>query len=262
MSAMMGSMQLIPVRTPLLKQGDDLSQVIATHSGSLAAHDIIVVSSKALATCEGASVDLAALHVSTEAQQWAARCGRTPSFCQAVREELTRLSGTALRWCRGAVLTEVKPAGMLRGSILTANAGMDESNVERGRAIGWPKDPPLRARLLRSRIEQMSGALPLAVIVSDSCCHPRRLGVTAFALAVSGIEPHHTEHGSKDLFRKPLTITVEAVADQLATAANMLMGNAGQSVPACIIRDHGIALGDYEGWVQGVEREEDLFGGE
>lgn len=253
-------MQLLPIRTPLLRSGDDLSAVIATSAGPLAAHDIVVVSSKIIATCEGAIIDLSALSPSQDATAWAASCKRSPAFCEAVRGELVRLHGTVRRACPGALLTEVKPSGMRRGSILTANAGLDESNAGQHRAIGWPIDPALSARLLRCSLQHVNGGIPLAVIVTDSCCLPRRLGVIAFALAVSGMQPFRSEQSTPDLFGKPLTITVEAVADQLATAANMLMGNAAQSTPACIIREHGITLQDYEGWVEGVDREEDVFG--
>jgi F420-0:gamma-glutamyl ligase len=178
------------------------------------------------------------------------------------------------------------------GVILTANAGMDESNTPEGTAIGWPEDPVKSAKGIRQRIMQNSdqflvsscwllvrkiirngifGKLKtnnyqlttrrLAVLITDSCVRPRRWGVVAFALTCAGIDPFKDEAGNDDLFGKKLKITREATADQLATAANMLMGNAGQSVPAVIIRDHGLTLSDYEGWVPGIDPEEDLFKG-
>ena len=101
----------------------------------------------------------------------------------------------------------------------------------------------------------------IAVILSDSCCRPRRWGVTAYALAVAGIDPLHDQKGAHDLYGREIRITQEAVADQLATAANMLMGNADASTPAVIMRDHKTPLSDYEGWVPGIAREEDLFAG-
>ena len=75
----------------------------------------------------------------------------------------------------------------------------------------------------------------------------------------SGLDPLLSQKGKTDLFGKPLKITTEAVADQLATAANFLMGNAAQSIPAVIIRDHGLTLSDWEGWIPGIEPEKDLF---
>ena len=69
------------------------------------------------------------------------------------------------------------------------------------------------------------------------------------------------QKGKQDLFGKELKITTEAIADQLATAANTLMGNASQSTPIVIIRDHGIPLSDFAGWVPGIEPSADLFRG-
>ena len=102
--------------------------------------------------------------------------------------------------------------------------------------------------------------LHTAVLLTDSTCRPRRLGVTALALTVSGFDPLRSLIGMKDLFGKDLRLTQEAVADQLATAANMLMGNAGESVPAMIIRNHGIPFSNFEGWVPGIAPKDDLFG--
>ena len=79
------------------------------------------------------------------------------------------------------------------------------------------------------------------------------LGVTAFALVCVGLDPLLSQQGVEDLFGKPLRITTEAIADQLATAANFVMGNAGQSTPAAIIRAHGLRLSDFAGWVPGIE---------
>ncbi len=101
---------------------------------------------------------------------------------------------------------------------------------------------------------------PPAILLSDSTCSPRRRGVTAIALACCGIDPFTNAIGTNDLYKRKMTMTMEATADQLATAANMLMGNAAQSIPAVIIRDHGLPFTDFCGWVEGMEREEDMFG--
>ncbi|MBU1123155.1 coenzyme F420-0:L-glutamate ligase, partial [Patescibacteria group bacterium] len=112
----------------------------------------------------------------------------------------------------------------------------------------------------RSKIENITGK-KIAVILTDSCCRPRRIGVSAYALTVSGIDPLEDRIGKKDLFGKELLMTMESRADQLATATNMLMGNTNESIPAAIVRDHGLELSDFEGWVDGIEPEEDLFAG-
>lgn len=282
-------MLLVPLQTPLLKPGDDLAAILIKE-GTMQAGDIVVISSKAVATVEGAMVDLQTFTPSTEAEKLSEQTGRSPAFNQAMLEELQRLHGSVISTCPGAALTELRPSLVTKTaarfstrddkpwSILIANAGLDESNAPEGFAIGWPVDPVASVRKLRGLLvdwligyqnlkqktkqpDNQTTKPSLGIILSDSCCRPRRLGVTAFALAVSGLDPLQSQKGKEDLFGKSLRITTEAVADQLATAANFLMGNAGQSVPAVIIRDHGLTLSEWEGWVPGIEPEEDLFRG-
>lgn len=273
---------LIPIAAPLLKSGDDLAGIFRAAADILPG-DILAISSKAVATVEGAMIDLRTLEPSPPADDLSGRTGRSARFCEAMLRELDRLNGRIIGAVNGAALTEVKPSLVRQRcsratrddrhywSILVANAGLDESNVPEGFAIGWPRDPVASVRKLRKelekRIKRNKGDKGhkryerIAIILTDSCCAPRRSGVTAFALAASGIDPLQSQKGRKDLFGRPLSITVEAVADQLATAANFLMGNAEQAIPAVIIRDHGLALSDWEGWVPGIESAEDLFGG-
>jgi coenzyme F420-0:L-glutamate ligase len=245
-------MEILPIKTPILHPGDD---IVALLYKEVRAGDIIVVSSKAVATVENAFVSLRDIPASAEAKELARVTGRSAEFCHAVLRETKRMQGKVVGSAPGAVLTEVRPEGLTSGSILIANAGLDESNAPRETAIGWPKDPVASLERLRS------GHTDSALIMTDSCVHPRRSGVTAFALAVTGLDPLQSMKGEKDLFGRALRITTEAIADQLATAANFVMGNAGQAIPAAIIRDHGVALSDWSGWVPGIEPEEDLFQG-
>ena len=245
-------MILLAIKTLLLKKDDNLPSFI---QGSIKDGDIVVVSSKAIATIEGAALDLATITPSKEAEEWSAKTGRSAAFMEATLSELKRLNGAIVGSCPGAVLTELKPNGFPTGTIITANAGLDESNVQKNYAIGWPKDPVVSVVRLKKEIGNVG------VIMTDSCCRPRRLGVTAFGLSVAGFDPLISLKGSEDLFGKKMRITTEAVADQLATAANFLMGNDAQSTPVVIIRDHGIAFSDYKGWVPGIEPREDLFKG-
>ncbi|MDO8468579.1 MAG: coenzyme F420-0:L-glutamate ligase [Candidatus Peribacter sp.] len=251
-------MNILPLATRVLKRGDDLAALL-TDAGTLLENDIVVVSSKAIAMVEGTVIDLKTITPTVEAENWARYGNRSATFRQAVLNETKRLRGRVTGGSALAMLTELKPPGM-NGTMLVPNAGLDQSNVPEGFAIGWPVDTPASARTLRQRLEERSGRR-IAVIVSDSCCRPRRWGVTAFALVCSGFNPLTSQIGRKDLFGRPLTMTVEAVADQLATAANAVMGNADQSIPAAIIREHGFTLSDFEGWVPGIEPEEDLFQG-
>ena len=247
-------MELHALRTPLIRPGDDLAALFGAFA--MAEGDILVVTSKVLAMTEGAAVDISTLVPSEEALSWSAKTGRSAPFMEAVLHETRRLNGRIVGSCPGAVLTEVRPAGLPRGTIFTANAGMDESNVEKGVAVGWPHDPVMSAKRLREGLNRNC-----AVLVIDSCCVPRRLGVTAFCLSACGIDPLLSQIGRSDLHGRPLTITVEALGDQLATAAAMVMGNADQSTPAVIVRDHGFPFSDFCGWTAGIDPAHDLFRG-
>ena len=244
-------MLILPVLTKRLKQGDDLA-LILSENAVLNDGDILVVSSKAIAMTEGAKIDLKTITPSEAAKKLSARCRQHPHFTQVVLDEAKRMNGETAGVSPHALLTSLRPNGIIKGRILCPNAGLDRSNVENGYAIGWPKDPVASAR-------KLSEALRVPVIISDSCCAPSRLGVTAFALACCGLDPIRSEIGKPDLFGRPMLITNEAVADQLAVCANAVMGNSNQSSPAAIIRDHGIPRSDFCGWIDGIEPENDLF---
>lgn len=250
-------MHIFGITTGILAQGDNLVEALL-ESTVLEDGDIIVVSSKAVARTESGSVNLASLTIRDEARDLAQKCGQDPAFTEFILQETERLGGTIISTSAKVILTSLHPHGMKKGRILCPNAGADKSNTEAGTAIGWPMDCVHSAQRLRDQIYAQSGAR-IAVIISDSGCRPGRQGVTAFALTVCGIDPCTNYVGKPDLFGTPLRVTQEATADQLATAANIVMGNAAQATPAAVIRDHGNALSAFCGWVDGIEPEEDLF---
>jgi coenzyme F420-0:L-glutamate ligase len=242
-------MELLPLTTGLLRKGDDLAAALK-HAGDPRPDDVVVVTSKAVATCEDAFVDLTTIAVSDAARAEAEKTGRSPEFCQAVLDETARMGGRVSGRCPGALLCLVRPAPGT--TILAANAGMDQSNVPDGTALGWPRDAAASAERLREE-------LGCAVIVVDSCCTPMRTGISAYALACAGIDPIRDERGKPDLFGKPLRITQDSIADDLAAAANLLMGNAAQATPAAIVRGHGFPPSAFAGWIPTFPPEEDLF---
>ena len=249
-------MEILPIRTPLLQEGDDLADIIST-IGRISEGDIVIVSSKAFATVEGAAFSLDTLTPSAQAKKLAKTHTKSAVHYQAVINETERMNGTIIQTHNGVVLTELKPDGMEDGSILVPNAGLDRSNVEDGYIIGWPLDPVSSVRKLYDALEIKR----CAVIMTDSGLCPRRIGVMAFALAVCGIDPLLDLVGKPDLFGQDMRMTEEAIADQLATAGNFIMGNADQATPAAIIRGHDVPFTDFCGWVPGIEREKDIYHG-
>ncbi len=243
-------MLILPVHTPLLSRDSDLAGEVLKNA-TFEAGDILVVSSKVIAVTEGSGIALTDIVPTPEALQLSVQCNQDPRFTEFVLQETTRMNGRVIGVSPHVLLTALEPSGM-SGRILCPNAGADQSNIEKGSAVGWPVDPAMSSK-------KLSKALGVPVIISDSCCVPARLGVIAFALACSGIDPFRSEVGKTDLFHKTMRMTQEAVADQLATAANAVMGNSAQSVPAAIIRDSGIPSSNFSGWVSGIDASEDLF---
>lgn len=246
-------MKILPLCTRIFERGDNLALEIA-QTGLIASNDILVVSSKVVAVTEGSAIKLSELLPSSEAKNLAEKSGLSPAFVELILQETKRMNGEIHGCCPHAILTSLRPDGMKKGRILCPNAGADLSNAEDGFAIPWPKDPVGAAKKLHD-------ALGIPIIISDSCCHAGRLGVTAFALTVAGIDPIISKVEERDLYGKKLRITQEAVADQLSTAGNAVMGNAAECVPAAIIRGSGLPQSSYIGWVDGIEPEDDLFRG-
>ena len=249
-------MEIYPIKTPTLKGGDDLGKILQ-ECGTISDGDIVVISSKAVATIEGAAIPLNDITVTNEAKELAEKTGTQKSLehVQAILNETARMNGRVVITINGIMLTELKPDGFGEGRILVTNAGLDLSNVVDGYAIGWPIDPVASALRLREQLGNVG------IIISDSGLCPRRKGVMAFALTVSGIDPIISKVGDPDIFGRNLEVTEEAVADQLATAGNFLMGNAGQSTPAATIRNHNLEMSTFNGWVSGIDPELDIFHG-
>jgi len=264
---------LLPLRTGTIVPGTDLvaalTNAIMDAGEMLLLQDVLVISSKVVALSEGRCIDLTTLAPGAEATDLAGKIRtRSPAFCEAVLRELDDRQGRLLGTCDGAALTSIH-------DILIPNAGLDESNAPRGCAVGWPEDAPRSAEKLRLALENTlqqvvsektrneergtRNSPRLGVIVSDSGCVPRRRGVIALALACSGLSPFSDARGGADLEGRPLTLTVEATADQLAVAANHLMGNAGASIPAVLIRGARVVLKNWTGWIPPISVAEDLF---
>lgn len=190
--------------------------------------DILVVSSKYAAISQGRIVDLNKVRVSKEAERISRYYSMKKELAQLVLVE----SDSVLGGVPGYLLT-------MRDGILAPNAGIDLSNVPSGYAILQPSAPEHLASSIRLRIKSFEGGenkLRLGVVLSDSRITPSRLGTVGIAIASSGIRKTIDMRGAADLFQNKLNVTLRAVADQLATAAELLMGEANEAVPLVIIR--------------------------
>jgi len=216
---------------PLIKPGDDLSAMIARAAeqvGGLRDEDIIVISSKVVATVQGRVRELARVRPSARAKKIAAKSGQDPEFVELVLRE----AGSVLNISKNVILT-------LKSGVICANAGVDNSNVPPGHVVLMPTNPNRVARELQRAIEQRTNAR-VGVIITDSNVKPLRLGTVGQAIGVTGLEPVVDCRGQHDLYGKPLRITFRALADQLATAAQAVMGEAAEGVPVVVVRGAGV----------------------
>jgi coenzyme F420-0:L-glutamate ligase len=147
----------------------------------------------------------------------------------------------------------------MKNGTLLPNAGIDASNAPEGSLVLLPLDPDASAARIRTAIMEQSRA-DIGVIVIDSRTHAMRLGCSGVAIGCSGIPSVVDERGKKDLFGRELEVTKRAVADCIASAAELVMGEAGECVPAAVVRGIGLPIGDYAG-VATIDASECLFMG-
>ena len=229
-------MRLIPIKTSLIKADDDLVEILTASIRRKRIKpkngDILVISSKVVALSQGRIVRYDIIKPSKKARRLARRCSLEPSFVEIVLREADEVYGGVYR----AILT-------MKNRILIANAGVDSSNAPKGYAILWPENPRSEAERIKEGLEKRFG-VKMGVIISDSYCIPLRAGTTAIALATAGFRPVIDERGKKDLFGKKMAITRHAIADDLASAAHVVMGERDKRVPAVLIRGSGISIED------------------
>lgn len=221
---------------PDVEPGDDVGALItgavARAGDTIAAGDVVVVAQKIVSKAEGAVVRLDEVAPSPRAAEWAAAWGKDPRVVEVVLRESRRI----VRMERGILIAET-----LHGFIC-ANAGVDASNVDRGAVTVLPRDPDQSAARIRSRI----GRPNIAVIVSDTFGRPWREGVLNVALGVAGLRPLVDYRGCRDPYGRELTSTVIAVADELASAAELVMRKTAR-LPVAIVRGAGEWLGEGSG---------------
>ena len=217
---------------PLFQAGDDLAAAIAAALSAggemLQDGDVIVVAQKVVSKVEGRTVRLAGVTPGPEARDAAARADKDPAMVELVAAEAQEL----MRVAPGVIITRHRTGHVL------ANSGIDASNVASGEdptVLLWPEDPDASARGLRAALEAATGAR-LAVIVSDSVGRAWRMGTTGTAIGCAGLKPLRDRRGETDLFGRELQATVIGVADEIAAAASLVMGEAAEGTPVAIVR--------------------------
>ena len=188
--------------------------------------DILVFSQKIVSKSEGRILSLSSVNPSLLANGIASSYGKDPRLVELILSESKRI----VRMENGIIIVETNHG------FVCANAGIDESNVQDGYATLLPEDPDRSSNLLKERIEQKTGK-NIAVIISDTFGRPFRLGQTDVAIGVAGIEPILDYSGKPDTFGKIMQVTAIAVADEICSASELVMGKV-EKCPIVIVRNY------------------------
>jgi len=217
---------------PLIHPGDDVAAIIAAQCQAqqcpLQDGDIVVIAQKIISKAENRYVHLSDVTPSPAAEALAAKTHKDPRQVEVVLQE----SSAVVRHRPGVIIVRHKLG------FVHANAGIDQSNIanENGETLLLlPENPDRSAHQVQQALQQQfSGSI--GVIVNDSFGRPWRMGTTGVAIGCAGIAAVDDQRGDDDLFGRELAVTQVAVADEIAAAASLLMGQAAEARPVVIVR--------------------------
>ncbi|HJU13610.1 MAG TPA: coenzyme F420-0:L-glutamate ligase [Candidatus Nitrosotalea sp.] len=219
--------EIIPIQLEKeVKQNDDLVDLILSAGHELRDRDILVITQKIISKQEGQIVDLSDVNPSLLAMGIASEYGKDPRLVQLILDQSKRV----VRMRNGIIISET-----IHGYVC-ANAGVDESNVGEGKATLLPRNPDETAERLRRKISEVTGK-EVGVVISDTFGRPFREGQTNVAIGVAGIGAIRDYAGMKDNFGRILRVTAIAAADELCSAAELVMGKFNRT-PISIIRNY------------------------
>jgi coenzyme F420-0:L-glutamate ligase/coenzyme F420-1:gamma-L-glutamate ligase len=241
---------------PMVEPGADLASIIldgvARAGETLRDRDVLVVAQKIVSKSEDRYVDLRTIVPSEQAVSLAREVDKDPRLVEVILRE----SSEVVRYRTGVLVVAHRLGFVL------ANAGVDQSNItheeELDRVLLLPENPDASAARLRDALRERAG-IDVGIIINDSLGRPWRNGTVGVALGAAGVRCLHDLRGASDLFGRTLRVTEVGVGDELASAASLLMGQAGEATPVILAR--GVDLGD---WWEGAsallrQKSMDLF---
>ena len=246
------SFEVFGLSTGIIHSGDSVAERAADAAdrqcGGILDGDILVFAETAVATAEGNIIDLSTITPSPRAEELAIKYQMDPCTAEVVIQESDSIVGGI----PGFLLC------MKTGTLLP-NAGVDASNAPPGCVTPLPKNPDQSALAIKTSIERRYG-VKVGVIIADSRTHAMRLGCSGVAIGCAGITAVIDDRGRSDLFGRKLEVTKRAVADNIVSAAELVMGEADECTPAAIIRGIGLPIGEQIG-IESISAEECLFMG-
>src|SRR5438094_6775696 len=247
-------LSIIPVKgIPMIDSGDNIGEIIVAslkkQGEEFQEGDVTIVSQKVVSKAEGRVVNLSRVTPSPFASFVAKESNKDPRQVEVILRETRKI----IRMKAGHLITET------RHGFICANAGVDASNVAKGKdaVTLLPLDPDASAERIGTTIRKLTGK-DVPVIITDTFGRAWRIGQVNFAIGISGMKPIHDYRGTKDMYRQTLQVTEIAVADELASAAELVMNKADR-VPVAIVRGYRAPRG--RGRVKDLIRPEefDLF---
>jgi coenzyme F420-0:L-glutamate ligase/coenzyme F420-1:gamma-L-glutamate ligase len=212
-------------------------------------HDVIVVTHVVVSKSEGNVVNLDEVKPSEKALEIAKQTNKDPAMVEVILRETKEI----VRIGQNSIITQTN------SDIVCANAGVDRSNVSGDRnVVPLPKEPNTSASRIRKEIMHLSDA-EVAVIVSDTHGRPFRMGEINIAVGYAGFKPIRDRRGEKDLFGYVLRIKQTAIADELASAAELVIGQANEGIPAAIVRGYNYTSDEAQTTQLMRAKEKDLF---
>jgi coenzyme F420-0:L-glutamate ligase/coenzyme F420-1:gamma-L-glutamate ligase len=215
---------------PLVKRGDDIAELVLERARQLhiriANGDVLVIGHKIVSKSEGRIRRLSEVKPSARALRIARKCLKDPRLVQLILNESRRV----MKVKPGILLVETKHG------IVCLNAGIDKSNVKGPDTYCLlPRNPKLSAARIAKQILEQTGKR-VQVIVTDTYSRPFRVGQSEFAIGTSGLDPFVDYRGAKDLFGNVLKFKFVSIADELASAGELVMGQGAEGIPAAIIK--------------------------
>jgi coenzyme F420-0:L-glutamate ligase / coenzyme F420-1:gamma-L-glutamate ligase len=224
--------QILPMTgLPEIKVGDPLPQILVTHLQGdlrLQSGDVLVVTQKIVSKAEGRFVDLSSITPSPEAIALAAEVKKDATLVELVLRE----SSAVVRKAPNILITRHRLGHVM------ANAGIDASNTGAGnvnKVLLLPQDPDASAAGIAEACENACGFRP-GIVISDSFGRPWRMGTVNVAIGVSGMPALLDQRGDLDRDGRIMQVTQVALADAIAGAAGLAMGEGAEGIPACIVR--------------------------
>lgn len=239
---------------PIIKDRDDLAELIcqaAEKQGTpIQNGDIIVITHVVVSRSEGKVINLNSVRPSQFAKSVARRTNKDPELVEVILRE----SKGIIRMRDGKLITETNQG------LICANSGIDRSNVSgKDNVALLPENADRSAQRIRRRIKKMTNK-DVAVIISDTHGRPLRRGEINIALGVAGIEPLRDRRGEEDLFGYRLKVKRTAIADELSSAAELVIGQANEGIPVAIIRGYSYSKSEDSKAIELIRpHEKDLF---